>query len=783
MHKDYPYLRSSYFTSTEEKSAQKKFLQQIDSFVNQKQYVKLTLLNWMEQPIKEIAGEITSGSLTKDASSPVRRTCNLQASVNGNEYNVDNAEMDFAINKKIYLEIGIKNYTKEYLEFPILWFPQGVFFISSFAMNSSTSSAVNLSISLKDKMCGLNGEVGGTFPATTILDEMDTQTATGKFVHEKVKVYDIIQELVNHFGGEDLNNIVIEDVPLRIKRVLKWTGDTPLYLVQQNGNNVQNMDTYQAQTTKPEGNRNYKTIPNTYDAGYVYDDFVYTGELTASAGESVTSILDKIVQYIGNYEYFYDEFGVFHFREKKNYMNTTQAKNLLDEMGVLNDIDPNQSANRTLDYLVSTTTEKEEFAFNDDTNLMSINATPQYGNVKNDYVIQGLHKITNSDISYPIRYHVAIDTKPQTGRTYHNVLLYEDPNTNNVIAAFPQHIHTESGAAPTLNDLPTVGNFNVIYGPISVDITNEETGETTTESQFVFWDDDLYKPVVVKKYYPDDTKDAGYTVKDWRTEIYMQGLIAKNYGLNQSIYYQEISSAGYEGKYPKWLRDIYETQHLFRVDSDFYFEELEAFWPQVYDLERQEFAGFHKPEEGSSEEQKDYVNDQNFITLCEGRYYLDFIEPSDPYLGAFAVSNIGRRSDVVVNDDINCLFQPPIPDVVFINKDDDTGDMATLREECDDAGYPYSQVSGEIFWAMATGGYRNAAYDQLKYELYLHTNYQKTISMTAIPAFYLEPGTRVTINDKSTNTYGPFVIQNVTIPLGPGSAMSVSANECFERYF
>ncbi len=53
------------------------------------------------------------------------------------------------------------------------------------------------------------------------------------------------------------------------------------------------------------------------DVGYTYADFVYDTELTANLGESVVTVLDKIKQYLGNYEYFYDEFGVFHFREIK----------------------------------------------------------------------------------------------------------------------------------------------------------------------------------------------------------------------------------------------------------------------------------------------------------------------------------------------------------------------------------------------------------------------------------------------------------------------------------
>ena len=166
--------------------------------------------------------------------------------------------------------------------------------------------------------------------------------------------------------------------------------------------------------------------------------------------------------------------------------------------------------------------------------------------------------------------------------------------------------------------------------------------------------------------------------------------------------------------------------------------------------------------------------------MTDGNYYLDFIDPYTSTLGEYSIQNIGRRTDVVNNEDINCLFQPDIPDIVFINTDED--DAQELRSECQQKGQPYTQVRGDTYWAFATGGYKNGAFDQIKYELYLHTNYQRTLSLTALPVFYLEPNSRVTINDKSTNTYGSFVVRTISIPLGAGSVMAVSASECFERF-
>ena len=732
MRKNYPYLLDTAFEDANGLKQKTNFLQEIDNFVNQKQYVKITLLNWNEEPIKEIQGELSGGSISKDGSSSVRRTCSLTAIVDRGEYNIEDSKMDFAINKKIYIECGMKNYSKHYKDYPILWFPQGVFFISNFSITSNVSSNISISLTLKDKMCGLNGEVGGTFPAAVILDEMDTQSPTGQFVHQKILIYDIIQEIVHHYGGEPLDNILIEDVPNRIKRVMRWTGENPLYL---KAISADGYTWYEGLLDKPSDMTGVKQYNTNEDVGYTYADFVYDTELTANLGESVVTVLDKIKQYLGNYEYFYDEFGVFHFREIKNYLNTTQSKILLDDMDAK-------------DYLAETTTGKTVYSFSDKTNIISITQNPQYANIKNDYVIQGLRKRTNSNASVLVRYHLAIDRKPTVGNTYKNLLLYEEADTNLIKAAYPLSLGKDE-------ELPQPGNFNIIYRV-------EEDGE----SKFYYWEDEVYKEVKVKKYY--SSASEGYTTKDWRTELYLQGLLAKNLGTDAGQYYAKIQDSFRANLGESFIDDIYRQQQQNKVDVDYYFEELDAFWPQIYNLETQKFYG-------EEEDKAAYTSN-----LADGNYYLDFIDPYTSGLGEFSIANIGRRTLAIQNDDVNCIFQPEIPDIVFLNTDDD--DIDIQRDECDRKGQPYSQVKSNIYEALATGGFKNSAFDQIKYQLYLHTNYQKTLSLSALPVLYLEPNSRVEINDATTNAQGDFMAQSISIPLGAGNSMSVTLNQCLERF-
>jgi len=694
MRKTYPYLSNGYIETEEEGLTRREFLAQLDDIINQKRYAKLTLLNWAEEPLKEIQGEIVSGSLSKDGSSAVRVTGNLTTAVDAGSYSVEDANMDFAINKKIFIEVGIRNDTKQYKDYPILWFPQGVFFIKSFACNSSSTTALNISLTVNDKMSMLNGDAGGTFPSTIILDEQDTQTETGEYATEKVLIYNIIQEVVHHWGGEDLNNIVIEDVPTRIKRIMRWNGDTPLYLVSNGGQAEAGTLSYEPTTILPTEGR-YLQINNGDDAGYIYDDFVYDKELTINAGQTVVDALEAIKQYLGNFEYFYDAFGIFHFREIKNYLNTTQGKIVLDDM-------------TENDYMVDRAIPKEVYTFSDTSNLLSINVNPQYNSIKNDFIVHGTRKGTNSDIAYDVFYHLTIDSKPNVGNIYTNLLLYRELDTDLLCGIFPI----------VIQELPEYGEFNSVY----------KVGDKA-----YMWDDDnSWKELKVEGYY---TAANPYVTKDWRTELYLKGMQAL---ANNS------------------------------VDRGYYFEELRAFWPQIYDLKNQQFWG--EAEDASIQAR----------VLTDGNYYLDFIDSAGS-LGKYSVSNIGRRTDVVVNEDVNCLFEPEVPNIVFLNldlNDSDPDKLAELRDECQNSGQPWAQTSGEIFKAFTTGGYHNGAYDYICSELYTHTTYQTTISMTAIPNYWIEPNSRIRIADNATKTFGNYMIQNISLPLDVGSVMSITANEC-----
>ena len=143
MRKNYPYLKDS------------AFLQVIDKLQNKEQYVRITLLDFVEKPIRTIQGQVISGSINLDGTSSIRRTCNLTMVAQEYENDLTNVNNLISINKKVDLEIGILNTTEYYSQFPIIWFPLGIYVIINPSISSGTSG-VTISLQLKDKMCLLN---------------------------------------------------------------------------------------------------------------------------------------------------------------------------------------------------------------------------------------------------------------------------------------------------------------------------------------------------------------------------------------------------------------------------------------------------------------------------------------------------------------------------------------------------------------------------------------------------------------------------------------------------
>ena len=466
-------------------------LRDIDNMKVRETYVRITLLSFSnEMPIKTIDGKVISGSINIDGTSAVRRTANLEVLIEEDESNVPTIQRDISINKKVKIEIGIKNnlsisqkydlnnflmkydtyntdshneyenvrklfhkknnFKYKNLEYQdnIFWFNQGVYIIKSASFSRSLSNTT-ASLSLVDKMALLDGTCGGVLPATTVFHELEDIGENGEIIIRKPTIYQIIQELVHHIGKEQLGKIII-NLDTKIKQVMRWSGYDDLYLVV--GKTVTEEQTSQAEykinnDSYDEENENQYIFNTNDDVGFIVTDFTYPDELIGKPGDTIVSILDQIKNTLGNYEYFYDVNGFFCFREIQNYLNITRASSA--ESNNANQLYNNINGQS---YNVHSLLDKSEYDFNNSNLLVSYSNSPSYENIKNDFIVWGMKKVNGS--SFPIRYHVAIDGKPTIEEKQHDIVIYDDPQENVKKIVTPTQIQDPS---------PTNKNLNYFY--------------------------------------------------------------------------------------------------------------------------------------------------------------------------------------------------------------------------------------------------------------------------------------------------------------------------------
>jgi hypothetical protein len=131
--------------------------------------------------------------------------------------------------------------------------------------------------------------------------------------------------------------------------------------------------------------------------GYRLTDLTYAGDLIGNVGESLTSILDKIKNMLGDFEYFYDIDGRFVFRKRPDFISAPWNTNESEDVY----IDPAASAKAKI------------FNFTNGHLITSFQNTPNLLNLRNDYSVWGKYK-TKAGAEIPIHMRYAIDKKPES---------------------------------------------------------------------------------------------------------------------------------------------------------------------------------------------------------------------------------------------------------------------------------------------------------------------------------------------------------------------------------
>lgn len=570
-------------------------------------------------------------------------------------------------------------------------------------------------------MCLLNGQSGGIISSATVFDNYATIDDNGQQVIARPTIYQIIQELVNHFGGEQLGKIIISDLDTRVKQVMKWTNSEPLYFVQKNGQYEATMDANYYQMLLDRGWMDIFGSPFSYgmDVGYIYTDFVYPGELICDAGSAVTDVLDDIVTTLGNYQYFYDVNGNFIFQQIKNYLNNSQTKYIVDSLN--NNIPvPDYIANlyeygspSPDGYLLDMSKGHTVFQFENSDLIESYDNNPSFDAIKNDFVVWGL-KTTVDDIDIPIRYHLAIDNKPTVGNIY-KAFEYEDPDDGLI----KYHTPIEYDNRNLFPDKGAAGTFYY---------------DKNTQRIYKWGKDqnDIYTYILL-----NSAKMINVKTKDWRTQLYFQGVAAQPYGSESNYYYTELMNQ----------------------------------WPKLYELQNE------------GQYYTDKLKDSVLKNPENVDFFLDIIQPQSK-LEELQVSNIGRRTEVLDEEkNINCIFEPQVPDIILLplSASDSSSEMGKMRRQAQRRGQRWFQVKNSIFENLELGGSFNSAYQTIRQLLHQYTSYNESISITCLPLYFLQPNTRIKVQDLDSEIFGQYMIDSISFGLDQSGSMSINCTRALEK--
>lgn len=168
------------------------------------QRIKVDLLNFNFQTVNSLEGKVTDGSISIDATSDIRRTCNITLVV-------ENSENIFAPGGQVWLDKFIKVYVgtdNPRNNNETVWNNMGLFLINN---PESVYNATTNTITFEglDLMAKLTGRRNGQLPAVTTV------------VPAESKVADVVKQTITQLGGFD--KYIIQDagyeIPYDIKKI------------------------------------------------------------------------------------------------------------------------------------------------------------------------------------------------------------------------------------------------------------------------------------------------------------------------------------------------------------------------------------------------------------------------------------------------------------------------------------------------------------------------------------------------------------------------------------
>ena len=806
-------------------SYDKDFLLSLDKMKEREIYARITALNFQESPIATIEGRITTGSINVDGDSAIRRTCSLSLIAESFDYN----NYIWGLNTKFKLEIGLKN-NIDLIHPKIIWFPQGIYVITSFNSSRSTS---NFTISLqgKDKMCLLNGDVGGNIESTVDFGIEELVNAQGMSVLNKIPIQTIIRNMIHHYGGEPYYNIIINDLDDYGLELLEYRYDEDLYLYRDASidtiyyNNILlNGDTPCSVNGKPHITKLSDLGPNELDllvdtltgtphpvkvimedkewyvakiqygqtAGYRQTDLTYAGDLIANVGETITSVLDKIKSMLSDFEYFYNLDGQFIFQRKRSFINTLWSPII--------EVEDNE---QYVDNLALASS--YSYVFSGGELITAFNNSPNLLNVKNDYSIWGVRESIGR--SNPIHMRYAIDIKP----TQYTTIDTTDVIAQNLIDEYNSKYDTvlEYQYSKTYNNTDwdwreliyrmaqDYFKYAHIFDDFEMRVRQANpnlfpTGITGYEQYYTdiisFWRQ-LYDPELQSKINNKKNQKQEYdnNINDLNADNYTQTQVENMIKENQIddndiksiplvkriiFYWQSVMDNLEDNKNEDYQKYNNAANNLnkYRLILTTLSNQLNKY----IELSEATATSITQYENNllnyySKDSNHAYWNKSVYEAPEQLNFWFDFIGEGE--LQNFNVKAIGARPKVVNDTSVKAIYFRETPNVIFVTSEDEIGANTAFK---------YIQVTNiDTMFMVSDQG--KSAKDKLDELIYTHGYCTENVTINSIPIYYLQPNTRIHLFDEKAGLNGDYIISKMTIPLTYNGTMSITASKAAEN--
>lgn len=823
----------------------KEFLKELDQQKHKVIYARITSLTFDEFPIEYIEGRVTQGSINIDGSSACRRSCSLTIAAPDYQYDTD---YQWGLETKFKLEIGVENYIDtSYPE--IIWFNQGIYIITSFNTAENTST-LNITIQGKDKMCLLDGSIGGSLESPVDFGTIEEENDVGIWTIRKIPIQDIIKNIVHIYGKEPYHNIIINDLDTYGLELLEYQYNIPLFLYRKIDNPVYENallkgDNHTVYGYLSEADKNpmvcllselddkyFELLTESFTndkqssyiifkddenrtpycvakinpgdtAGYRKTDLVYSGDLIANVGESITSVLDKIKTMLTEFEYFYNTNGQFVFQKKQSFKEAIWQ------------FDEERECQNISETFVMADSDYA-YKFYDKALITAFNNNPNLNQVKNDYSIWG-ERDSVSGVKIPIHLRYAIDKKPVQYTTIKvdvtdvDLLSYNQKHGTNILGQTPQTYSIDDFDWREIIYQMAVDYYRYNFLDDFEQKVKESnpidypTGRTGYEQYYIdlysFWRE-LYYPDY-KNLFDENNKIKYCSELERRVDVLTKEIygIPPAYGsiyqnnvggiendlitLNNLLSKEEtkelaqskvnswwsLSPPKYEFYYDEQkLTKITEPDEYLKVLNDFFFRKKEELENLTYQLEQTQlkYKDFNITDYYGIDEEHEYWNSKVYEAPEQLNFWFDFLDASGE-LEKFSVQAIGSRSKSINDTAIKSIYFRETPQVVYSENSNDY-----------EPGFRFIQApnSEQIFKISAQG--KNAK-DKLSELLYKHGYCVDSTTITTIPIYYLEPNTRIYIQDEKTGLQGDYIASKFTIPLTYNGTMSITATKAAEN--